>query len=1714
MDVLENTLSDAQTGRSTFPTEIVTYLRNIDSLLQRSSSYGAQLFLSALCRLKHRHLTDLMFTGCSSRTMEKLVYAMAPIKNDDQIELINKIVGLVCDNWKDAVCNQHAAFLIRCLARVLCGLPPKNAHCSLVVQDVIEADKIVNAGKSSMFVKTALENTGKDGEHIHVGWRGKNSSRIWEKVVASCSEESRRLLWKAVASGSISDIAFHPSANFPLQRLISSIKSFELVSTKTEFLINVITLNSYDGKHFDVEKCQLQGGLILEALFSFTKLKTLSACLEALTPQDVLRLAKNRCGSHVLQAAFESRTLADTVKFKLIDAFEGHWETLISDMYGSHVFESVWDCSLFNVQRQQELLKNLLPIHNSSKFWRFAMLRCDLNLFRKSRKEWVVKMKTLKAKCVADHQCLDVFEAVRKKHLACLCKYSTTALLIKDQFGQTILHYAVKTSDFTIINKLLSSNVHCRYLVERFPSLKGQPSCNGETPVLIAAAQGDMNVVEVMLAGPLRDAIRIALHRDINGTSVLMACVAKGDNHIALWLLKKFGKTLAMLPNNSRMLPLHVAAAQDMYLFQLYILLFLNLSNVIFLKIIKTANFKYIYITFRIDFFDVFFSFYISLHVKFRISFSLRSLFFVLVVAVTIVSYMAYVNVLCLGLIQSLFEGSMYTFVLEWTPALTQAVGENEYIPHGYIFAAFMVAMMIGSSIFKIISRNSQPEDFMRGDPFYHYQSIQNTSQYYRYLHPSPELFNIGYFQVLCVILGNGCIGSTRYVQYFSLHHFQIGGSFPLHDDDCQRLRPDTVQEIVAIQWALTHWNQNPANFNSKLGLYAGDTCSRSREALSQSLRFLDSVGYHEPIECRTDTPIAKLLGLIAPKDYNSSLSLGTILTVSDLPVASYSSEGVSALVELNVENVISTTLTMGVYVEALVRIMASLRSNLVTIVDDGTNSEQIRRVIEQLRLSEIYVSETVSMDHPYLAQALEDSDSDIIVSLLNKQQIISLQPHFKELPQFRDYFLRVLKNNYRSYQLLTSYVQQVYNCTADSCDMDKHALMKQYRQARTAEAVIRMTYAFAAVGASIGADSEKDKICAHPSAECTALIMDEFLALDYVFSINDPSELSGERLQFYRGSENILLASGMMLEAIELFNDDEKGLMVYRLLTYITGVQPTVTISSIRPADQRLRSICSPYRPFCGQCPNVQIVNGEKHFLSIPRHYPMYVIGLFDIHSGASCQSMRNTDISLPMAFVHTLEGTLPSFQDLYLDPESLSAFRHFERLAVDRGVCLAEVVNIGGVTDNLPIGISTNVTVVPFFQRFRSRMTKSGYLARGVERFLFAMDSKLCPAQSGLCIEFYEKGRRQILNLLKKTNVEDDIEIYEYLPVGNGLELSIDNSFYNKFMHNHLLILVFFKETLLVYGDFLQMVNDVISGSYVKKQPAFGAEIVSYPSVFEHLSLGKWRSRPHNFVLLALITVLVVMAVAVLILVLVKLYLRVVKGNQSLGISLLVGIITLYITAYFFIFDATDSAFKSLKVNLHDGLQVSFSWETFILQIVYILYHSDIFNIISYIQYLISSITSFFLTGDKVVVRICISETVIVCELIVCASILLGFLFGPKIYILLSYEPVVVEFKPEPIPNLHDIGLFEKGHRTASTYSGHQMSQVASSASSGNYSDDQVQIRDIVPLISVFFRYILNYCYFQMSVFPEVAVIKNPLKAGTYKPRTCKSDRVQQIP
>lgn len=58
-----------------------------------------------------------------------------------------------------------------------------------------------------------------------------------------------------------------------------------------------------------------------------------------------------------------------------------------------------------------------------------------------------------------------------------------------------------------------------------------------------------------------------------------------------------------------------------------------------------------------------------------------------------------------LGIVQSLFEAAMYTFVFMWTPALTSSLSteEKEEIPFGLIFACYMVCIMIGSACFNMM---------------------------------------------------------------------------------------------------------------------------------------------------------------------------------------------------------------------------------------------------------------------------------------------------------------------------------------------------------------------------------------------------------------------------------------------------------------------------------------------------------------------------------------------------------------------------------------------------------------------------------------------------------------------------------------------------------------------------------------------------------------------------------------------------------------------------------------------------------------------------------------------------------------------------------------------------------------------------------------------------------------------------------------------------
>lgn len=66
------------------------------------------------------------------------------------------------------------------------------------------------------------------------------------------------------------------------------------------------------------------------------------------------------------------------------------------------------------------------------------------------------------------------------------------------------------------------------------------------------------------------------------------------------------------------------------------------------------------------------------------------------------------INILALGLAQTVFECCMYTFVLLYTPTLEASIqnstGPDSLFPLGYLFSAMMFCSMMGSLAFKYLS--------------------------------------------------------------------------------------------------------------------------------------------------------------------------------------------------------------------------------------------------------------------------------------------------------------------------------------------------------------------------------------------------------------------------------------------------------------------------------------------------------------------------------------------------------------------------------------------------------------------------------------------------------------------------------------------------------------------------------------------------------------------------------------------------------------------------------------------------------------------------------------------------------------------------------------------------------------------------------------------------------------------------------------------------
>lgn len=106
----------------------------------------------------------------------------------------------------------------------------------------------------------------------------------------------------------------------------------------------------------------------------------------------------------------------------------------------------------------------------------------------------------------------------------------------------------------------------CRQLLDRSKIAANAKDANGRTCAHRAAQYGRIECIKLILGGAnLRACLALCSEKDNDGNTVLHMAVLMNDNDIALWLLRRFGSSIANLPNNDIVLPLHIAAGQGCF---------------------------------------------------------------------------------------------------------------------------------------------------------------------------------------------------------------------------------------------------------------------------------------------------------------------------------------------------------------------------------------------------------------------------------------------------------------------------------------------------------------------------------------------------------------------------------------------------------------------------------------------------------------------------------------------------------------------------------------------------------------------------------------------------------------------------------------------------------------------------------------------------------------------------------------------------------------------------------------------------------------------------------------------------------------------------------------------------------------------------------------------------------------------------------------------
>ncbi|XP_031586576.1 nucleolar protein 9 [Oreochromis aureus] len=279
------------------------------------------------------------------------------------------------------------------------------------------------------------------------------SSHLIETIIQLSHKPLLRGLYKNHLKGQLVDLALHPIANFPIQRLTAASAKYKLFlrifdelvqgveailaaghmgvivqlaescaeseerqDEMMQCLLNAfhcaepgsrhvaclplfMSLLTYEVYyHSDTAEGNISteipltsicyhGSRLVQALAKFKERSLLLSSLRTLSPSDLLSMATDPAGSHVLQALIT--TSSDKGRGKILKRLEGQYVQMACSRLGSRVLEAVWNSS--SVGQRQSIAQELVPSESqlrSDQFARHVWAKFALSHFAHRRAHW------------------------------------------------------------------------------------------------------------------------------------------------------------------------------------------------------------------------------------------------------------------------------------------------------------------------------------------------------------------------------------------------------------------------------------------------------------------------------------------------------------------------------------------------------------------------------------------------------------------------------------------------------------------------------------------------------------------------------------------------------------------------------------------------------------------------------------------------------------------------------------------------------------------------------------------------------------------------------------------------------------------------------------------------------------------------------------------------------------------------------------------------------------------------------------------------------------------------------------------------------------------------------------------------------------------------------------------------------------------------------